>query len=111
MSQIFKKTIPKEILIKFLDEFCIKNNNCYILENISFKKAQYNKKVEEFLKSIDEYYYNSKKIYLTRKMNYKNFTTIIRQICKFIHIPFTSKIFYQNSSYEIKYYVYPTLTK
>ena len=106
MSQIFKKQLPNSILFDFLDKFCIKNKSYYILENISYKKAQYNEEIVAFLKNIDEYYYNSKKFYLTRKMNYKNFTTIIRQICKFNHIPFTSKIFYSKSKYEIKYYVY-----
>ena len=39
-------------------------------------------------------------------MNYKNFVTIIRQICKYHHIPFTSNIKYSKSKYEIKYFIY-----
>jgi transposase len=107
MSQIFKEKIKMSILFDFLQEFCVKKDSCYIFENVSFKKAQYNKKIIPFLEKIKKYYYKSKLSYITRKMNYKNFTTIIRQICKNNLIPFTSKIFYFNSTYEIKYYIYP----
>jgi hypothetical protein len=106
MSQIFKENIPTEILSEFLKTYCIENKNYYILENIAYKKALFNKKIQPFLDSIQKYYYKSKLNYVQRKMNYKNFTTIIRQICKFKHIPFTSKIFYSKSNYEIKYYIY-----
>ena len=46
------------------------------------------------------------KKYITRKMNYKNFITIIRQICKYHHFAFASNIKYDKSSYEITYNIY-----
>jgi hypothetical protein len=107
MSQIFKKKIKLSILYNFLEEFCEKKDTYYIFENITFKKAQYNNKIVPFINLIKPYYFKSKYNYLERKMNYKNFTTLIRQICKNNLIPFTSKIFYFNSTYEIKYYIYP----
>ena len=39
-------------------------------------------------------------------MIYKNFVTIIRQICKYHHIPFTSSIKYNKSKYDIYYFIY-----
>jgi len=33
----------------------------------------------------------------------------LRQICKYNHLPFTSKIKYDKSNYEINYYIYPQL--
>ena len=39
-------------------------------------------------------------------MNYKNFVTILRQICKFHHIPFTSTIKYDKSAYDISYSIF-----
>ena len=38
-------------------------------------------------------------------MNYKNFVTIIRQICKF-NLLFSSNIKYDKSTYEINYNIY-----
>ena len=39
-------------------------------------------------------------------MSYKNIITIIRQICKYHHIPFTNRIKYEHSKYEIIYIIY-----
>ena len=39
-------------------------------------------------------------------MNYKNFVTIIRQVCNYLCIPYTSKIIYSNSKYNINYVIY-----
>ena len=37
---------------------------------------------------------DSQKFYVERKMTYKNFVTILRQICKYHNIPFTTNIKY-----------------
>ena len=105
-SQIFKKKIPKEVLFNFLENNSKKKNNSYIFTKTSFKKAQFNNLVEPFCDSLKEYYHKSKLKYLERKINYKNFITIIRQICKSVHIPFTSKIVYDKSKYEIVYTIF-----
>ena len=57
--------------------------------------------------NIEKYYYKCKRFYVTRKQTYKTFITILRQICKFKHLAFTSKIKYDKSKYEIVYYIYP----
>ena len=105
-SQIFKKKIPKEILFNFLEKNSKKKNNSFIFTKTSFKKAQFNNLIEPFCESLKEYYHKSKLKYLERKINYKNFITIIRQICKSVHIPFTSKIVYDKSKYEIVYTIF-----
>ena len=38
-------------------------------------------------------------------MTYTAFTTVLRQICKFNHIKYTTKIRYEKSTYEIVYYI------
>jgi hypothetical protein len=43
-------------------------------------------------------------------MNYKNFVTLIRQVCKYHTVPFTSAIKYAHSDYEIVYSVFLTLS-
>ena len=40
------------------------------------------------------------------KLTYNSFTTIIRQICKYNQITYTSQIKYDKSTYEIVYYIY-----
>ena len=69
----------------------IKNDKYYTLNKVSYKKAEYLELLQPFLDSIDEYYYESKKFYLTRKQNYNSFITIIRQICRQNNINYISK--------------------
>ena len=112
MSQVFKNYFSKNILFDFLDSCCDKSkekeyDKYYEFNNISFKKAKFEKKdLDLFYKSIKPYYHNSKKFYVDREKTYKNFITIIRQICKLLKITYKSKIKYRNSSYSIIYFIY-----
>ena len=105
-SQIFKNEIPIHILHNFLKEFADDKETYYLFTNVSFNKAKYHKKIEEFCESIKNYYYGAKTYYVTRKMTYNNFTTVLRQICKAQLITYTSKVKYEKSSYDIEYYIY-----
>lgn len=105
-SQIFRDDIPKKILFDFLKENASEKSNYYFFTKTHFKAAQFNENIVTFLETVKAYYFPSKQKYVTRKMNYKNFVTIIRQICKFHHIPFSSNIKYDKSSYEINYNIY-----
>jgi hypothetical protein len=44
--------------------------------------------------------------YLERKMVYNSFTNIVRQICKLNNIMFTSQIKYNESKYNIDFFIY-----
>tara|TARA_Y100000816_G_C26090834_1_gene576429 strand:+ start:1283 stop:1621 length:339 start_codon:yes stop_codon:yes gene_type:complete len=105
-SQIFRENLPKDILFDFLKENSSEKINYYFFTKTHFKAAQFQKLVAPFLEKIKPYYFSSKQKYVTRKMNYKNFVTIVRQICKFHHIPFSSNIKYDKSTYEINYNIY-----
>lgn len=107
MSQIFNQSIPKKILIEFLDAFCTKKDTHFIFSNTIFKKIKFEpKNLEDFYNNIKPYYFKSKLFYLERDKTYKNFITILRQICKYHAIAYTSKIIYSKSTYEIKYFIY-----
>jgi hypothetical protein len=106
MSQIFKYAYPKSDFFLFLEKFCELNNNQYVFSKESLKRIKIEKDELEFCENLKKYYYKSKYYYLERDKTYKNFITIIRQICKFHHIPFTSNIKYSKSKYEIKYFIY-----
>jgi hypothetical protein len=107
MSQILKKKINKDIIISFLKDFCQNEKKKeYIFSSISFKKAEYNKEIIKLIEFLKNHYHKSKQFYLNRQMTYKNFLTILRQICNNLCIPYTSKILYNKSKYNIIYIIF-----
>lgn len=105
-TQIFKNGISNEILFKLLDEICLKNDKHYIFNTNSYKKGLYNGSIPNFIEYCKPYYHNSKKKYLERKITYNSFSTILRQICNYNKITYTSQIKYDKSKYDIIYYIY-----
>jgi hypothetical protein len=105
-SQIFKKQIPNNSFFELLDKIAFKNEKYYIFNNDSFKKGIYTEDIQNFLLFCNPYYHISKRKYLERKLTYANFSTIIRQICNFNKITYTSQIKYDKSTYDILYYIY-----
>ena len=105
-SQIFKNKIPNEELIKLLEDIAVKTDKTYIINNIAYKKGIFNNTIPRFLEVCKPYYHISKRIYLERKLNYNAFITILRQICNFNKITYTSQIKYDKSQYDIIYYNY-----
>ena len=89
-----------------LNKICEKNEKFYILNKISYKKAEYSDLLAPFYKIILPYYYDSKQYYVNRKSTYGSFVTIVRQICKINFINYTSKIIYNKATYDIVYYIY-----
>ena len=105
-SQIFKNPVPNEKLIELLNKICQKTDNYYLFNLISFKKGLFTQDIPEFISFCIPYYYLSKRKYLERKMTYTHFTTILRQICNFNKIAYTSNIKYDKSNYNIEYIIY-----
>lgn len=106
MSQIFKQLVPINILFDFLDSVCDKTEKYYIFDNNAYKRGLLEEKIGLFCNTIIDYYYNSKKYYVNREMNYIKFCTVIRQICKLNIINYHTKIIYSKSKYHIPYYIY-----
>jgi len=102
-QQLFKNTIPSDLLFHLLEKLCEKKEDVYIFNKSSFKKGIYEKSIPTFLQECLPYYHISKQKYVERKMSYNNFTTVIRQICKSNAIPFTTEMKYDKSEYEIVY--------
>ena len=105
-SQIFKNKVPDSAVYTLLETVAIKTEKCYVFNNNAYKKGIYNNKLQEFIEECKPYYHISKRKYLERKLTYPSFTTILRQICNFNKITYTSQIKYENSSYDIIYYIY-----
>ena len=106
MSQLFKNTVDKTLLYSFLKEICnINDKDYFLIDNATFKRSILLEKLQPFLDSIKDSYHASKQFYVTRPMKYTSFLTVLRQICKSNCIAYTSKIHYEHSDYEIKYYI------
>jgi hypothetical protein len=105
-NQIFKKNVPNEMLFTLLDSICAKNEKYYVLNNEAFKRGVFQESIQHFLTDCNKYYHISKKKYLERKLTYNTFTTVLRQICNFNSITYTSQIKYDKSNYDIIYCIY-----
>ncbi len=114
-SQIFCKDIPVILLYKLLDNVTEiekqedksgNNLEYYKINKIIFKKLEFHNLLTEFINNIKEYYYENKKFYLQREINYNNFLTIVRQICNLNNVFVAKKILYQRDTYTIEYYIY-----
>lgn len=104
-TQLFKTNVPIEILLNFLKLIAEDKDNHYLLTKILYKQAEYNNLIANFIESLKPYYYKSKLYYIERKLDYVKFMTIIRQLCNVNNVVYTTKIVYNNSNYEIEYYI------
>ncbi len=105
VSQLFKKSIPVNFLQNFLKENCTIDKKFYIISKTLYRQLEYHQKLDKFYEELLEYYHESKKYYINRKKDYNRFTTVIRQLCRFNNISYTSRIVYNKSNYEIIYYI------
>ena len=105
-SQIFKEHIPNELLFGLMDKITIKTDKCYVVDKSSYKRGLFNESIVEFITKCKPYYFLSKRKYLERTLTYNSVITIIRQICNYNKITYTSQIKYDKSDYDIVYYVY-----
>ena len=105
-SQIFKNIVPKEILYDLLNKVCVNNNDHFLFDKISYKKGEFQQLLVPFCASMLDYYHTSKHFYLTRKLTYSSFVTILRQLCKATNIKYTLKVVYIRSEYSVIYYIY-----
>jgi hypothetical protein len=106
VSQIFKNQIPNDEIFGLLDKICLKNEKHYTFNNDSYKKGIFTGDIPKFILYCQPYYHISKRKYLERKLTHNSFATILRQICKFNSITYTSQIKYNKSTYDIEYYIY-----
>ena len=105
-SQIFKKVVPKELLYSLLEKIGNKKEKYYLIDMNAYRKLLFYNLHVDFCAEIKDYYHNGKQIYIERKMTYNSFTNIIRQICKNANIMYTSQIKYNESKYNIDFFVY-----
>jgi hypothetical protein len=106
MSQVFKTPVDKNIVFEFLEKTCGKTNTFYIFDINSYKRSQLDDNLKHFCESIKPFYFDSKKYYVERTIDFNKLCTIIRQLCNFNKITFSTHINYDKSKYNIIYYIY-----
>jgi len=110
-SQLFKIVINQALLCDFLNNNAEKYEDHYMFSKFLYKKSDFNNRIVPFLEILKPYYHDSKKKYIERKMDYCKFITIIRQLCNVCNMKYTTKLVYNNSSYEIVYYIFHNETQ
>ena len=106
VNQVFKENVPNEVLFDLLELISLKTDKYYLIDHNAYKRMIFNNYNERFCNNLKIYYHYSKFFYIERKMTYKSFTNIIRQICKYNNIMFTSHMKYNESQYNIDYLIY-----
>lgn len=109
-SQLFKSEVPIHVLQEILASISERNkkeSGEYIVNMESFKKGMYLNLITPFFQTLLPYYFDSKKKYVEKQhITYNSFTTVLRQLCNFHHIAYTSEIKYYKSNYTIVYKIY-----
>lgn len=105
-NQLFKTDIPPQLLFDLLEKICLKTDKYYLIDNNAYKKMIFHGYEKEFCENLKVFYHYGKQFYITRQMTYKSFTNIVRQICKNASIMHTSQMKYNESNYNIIFYIY-----
>ena len=105
ISQNIKSSLKKETIIKIIKDITSydENKKVYIFSNVEYKRMCYHDKANEIIQILRPHYYESKQFYLDRKLTFKSFFSLLRQICKFNGIYVTSRVVYNRSEYTIIY--------
>ena len=113
-NQLFKTPVPVHVLWDFLKQNFTETDTHILITKYLFHKAEYNQTLAititmptlaQFISSLKDHYYLSKRKYIDRPLTYKFFLTLIRQLCNAHHIEYSTKLVYDKSSYEIEYYI------
>jgi len=105
-KQIFVKPVPQDLIYDLLDKVATKTDKYYIMDIDTYKRVKFYELHKDFISTMAAYYHLSKKFYVERPMTYTTFVNIIRQVCRSNKVTFTSKIKYNDSTYNIEYYIY-----
>ncbi len=103
MTHIFVERYPLDKLYDFFKENTVLQGENFFFDINLYKKGIFNENINKFVSSLEPYYKKQKKFYITRELTYKNFMTILRQLCRSHDIEYTNKIKYINNSYHIEY--------
>lgn len=106
LKQIFRENPPIRIIFDILEKVCLKTDKYYLVDNNAYRKMIFHEYHKLLIEELTPYYQVSKKLYITRELTYNSFVNIIRQVCKSNAVMFNSSIKYNESKYNIDYFIY-----
>jgi hypothetical protein len=109
-SQLFKhkknKDKLKELTLQFIQDN-LKYDSLkreYIIDESLYKHIYQLGIINTFKNNLLQYYFDSKQNYPINMNRYKGTITVLRQLCRYVDIPYRYDIMYFNSKYNIRYY-------
>ena len=72
----------------------------------AYRKMLFHNYHIDFFDTIREFYFLGKQFYIDRQITYRSFTNVIRQICKHNSLIYTSQMKYNESKYNIDFFIY-----
>jgi len=104
-TNYFREAIPPTILFSLLNQLCIVNNKCFIIDMAAYHNGIHKGIIQTFMEECRPYYNVSKQFYTTNELTYKSFLTVVRHICKINSIQYSYHIQYCHSIYQIVYHI------
>lgn len=109
-SQLFKHKKDqdklKELILQFIQDN-LKYDSLrkeYIIDYSLYKHIYQLGIINEFKNNLLQYYFDSKQNYPLNMSQYRGVNTVLRQLCRYLDIPYRYDIIYLNSKYNIRYY-------
>lgn len=102
-TNYFREPIPPTILTNLLNELCVINNKCFIMDMPTYHKGIHKGLIQKFMEDCRPYYTPSKQFYATNELTYKSFLTVVRHVCKINSIEYSHHIQYCHSIYQTIY--------
>ena len=105
-SQLFIELVPWNIVQKLLILICpiITLDRVFMVDTNAFKKMIFLGYHHTFLETLKNYYHIEKHFYLTRRLTYNSFTTILRQLCKSHNISFRTELKFEHTYHNMVYF-------
>jgi hypothetical protein len=109
-SQLFKDDKNKNeievITRKFIEENFIYDSlrKEYCIDESLYRRIYQLGSIDILKNKLASHYYDSKQYYLVNINRYKGALTVIRQLSRYLDIPYRYKIVYYHAKYNINYY-------
>jgi hypothetical protein len=110
-SSVFKREVPREIVGGFLRASCYTDaHERAVVDRNAYKKSILQGTLFPFLSSLVAYYHQSTQFYLTRKMTYTRFLTILRQLFRHHEMAYDIKTTHTSTKKEVAYTIMKGVT-
>ena len=101
-SSVFSSNIPEGLVEDFIIKYCyLDDNDSYVINRSAYKRCLLEDSLYSFISLLKPHYYDSTQFYLTRKMNYTHFLTIMRQLLRHRKIDYVANVVHTSIRKEV----------